>query len=80
MDCKCAGTEYLAQKEGGGLEGEEAGAGTFHVWPAEEYLAESVLKYSAVPACFEISGLDCAGKKARVKRDEPADRNVPDMF
>ncbi len=72
MDRKCAGTVYLTRKEGGALEGEDAGAGTFHVWPAEEYLTESVLRYSAVYACFEISGLDLAGKKARVRRDKPA--------
>jgi len=72
MDRKCAGTVYLIREEGGALEGEEDGTGVFHVWPVEECLSGKLLTYSVIHACFEISGLNRAGKKARVRRDEPA--------
>lgn len=66
------GTIFLTPSDEGVLIGDSGQGDQYIVYPYEEWLTETELRYSPIAACFEIDGPTCEGQKAKVRCDEPA--------
>lgn len=66
------GQIILTPADKGEVTGREIMDGQYSVYPSEDCLTETELRYSPVAACFEINGSTCTGQQVKVSFDKPA--------